>query len=402
MPWLVIVVFTLAGFLTQTTSLMTAGLLPAMASDFAVSEGLAGSLTSVFAIAIVITILPATRLSLRFTRRQVIVATICLLVLSNLLVAFAPALLVALIGRFIGGSAHGLLASAIPSVVTRLVPPRHVAKALGIVLAGNSAGLAVGAPLMAVSSGWLGWRGSFGLMALVGVVLAVALALVVPPLRIAATQAGSLAAVVRTPGVLRLSVSWALMLLGHYAVLTFISPIFLALGGSEAMLGLPLTILGFAGITGVLIAGRISDRPLVAATALSGVLVGIAFLGIGIGRPMWLVLVCLIIWGAASAASLLLNQRGVLLAGFRAPELAMSLALLITQFGIALGSSLGGVTIEHLGPRFVPGTGAAAVCAALLLLIGMTSILRAARTESARLQAGATAEEQASTIGAHP
>ena len=384
MPWGTVMVFTATGFLTQTTSLMTAGLLPAMARDFEVSEGAAGSLTSVFALAIVLTILPATRFSLRFTRKQVIVTTVAALVISNLLVAFSPALPMALVGRFIGGAAHGLLASAIPSVVTRIVPPRSAAKALGVVLAGNSAGLAVGAPLTSVLSSALGWRGAFVLMAVVGAILALALLRVVPSLRTDRRSEGSIWETVRAPGVVRISVSWGLVLLGHYAVLTFIGPLFIDLGGREAQLGLPLLILGVAGVVGVLAAGRVTARPLVPATAIAGGLVGISFLILWPGPPLWLVFALLVLWGAGSSASLLLNQRCVLLAGHRAPELAMSVALLINQFGIALGATLGGTVIEGLGPRAVPATAAGAVLIALLLLLGLRSVLRAADSEQGK------------------
>jgi DHA1 family purine ribonucleoside efflux pump-like MFS transporter len=358
-------------------------MLPAMARTFHVTEGLAGSLTSVFAIAIVITILPATRLSMRYTRRQVIVTTVTALVASNLIVGTAPGLPMALAGRFLGGAAHGLLASAMPSVVTRIVPPRHAPAALGIVLAGNSAGLAVGAPLTAVLSSWVGWRGSFLIMAGFGALLALALHRVVPPIRIKTTSTGTLWSTLRTPGVVRISTSWALILLGHYAVLTFIAPLFLALGGGESHIGLPLMVLGIAGVIGVLAAGRIGDRTLAVATIASGGLVGVAFVALALAPPMWVVFVLLTVWGAGSAASLLLNQRCVLLAGYQAPEMAMSVALLINQFGIAMGATLGGITIEHFGPRCVPVAAAIGIAGGLLLFIGIPRILNNARTARA-------------------
>ncbi|MGJ0184349.1 MFS transporter [Corynebacterium glyciniphilum] len=383
-PWWTLVVFTLTGFLTQTTSLMTAGLLPAMAEDFEVTEGAAGSLTSVFAIAIVITILPVTRLSYRFTRRQVIVTTVIALVISNILVATAPVLPLALIGRFIGGAAHGILSSAIPSVVTRVVPAAQVPTALGVVLAGNSAGLAVGAPLSAVLSGALGWRGAFVVMAVTGIVLAIALVRVVPPIRLSRDSTATAWSSLRTPGVLRISVSWGLVLLGHYAVLTFIAPLFTALGGDVSQVGMPLVILGCAGIVGVLCAGRISNRILVGATAGAGALVGTGFLVLWAAPPMWMVFAMLILWGAGSAASLALNQRCVLAAGRSAPEMAMSVALLINQFGIALGATVGGVAIENIGARAVPATGAFALMGSLLLLVGFHRVLRSTRIAGLR------------------
>jgi DHA1 family purine ribonucleoside efflux pump-like MFS transporter len=381
MPWPTVLVFASAGFLTMTASLMTAGLLPAMAGDFSVSDGLAGTLTSVFALAIVLTVLPGTRLTLRWSRRAVIVTTVVMLILSNLIVAAAPSLAVALVGRFVGGTAHGLLVSAMPAVLMRIVPRHDVPKAMGIALAGNSAGLAAGAPLTAVLASAVGWRGSFVIAAGAGVVIALALWLVVPSIRVDAVQAGSIRRTVRTPGVLRMSVSWALVLLGHYAVLTFIAPLFLDLGGSAESVGLPLLVVGLTGMAGVLLAGRLPLRAVLWGAICSAGLVATSFALLWMHPPMAVVYTLFALWGAGSAAALLLNQQCVLLAGHRAPELAMSLGVLVTQFGVALGASAGGITLHAYGPQAVPLTGAAVIALALLLLIGMPRILRSAQSE---------------------
>ncbi|MFT3877108.1 MAG: MFS transporter [Propioniciclava sp.] len=380
-PWGTVGMFAAAGFFTMTTSLMTAGLLPAMAREFGVPTGVAGTLTSVFALAIVVTVLPGTRWSMRFTRRAVVVATVLALIVSNLIVAASGSLPVALAGRFLGGASHGLLVSTMPAIVARIVPPRDAPKAMGIALAGNSAGLAVGAPLTAVLAGTVGWRGSFVIAAGFGVVVAVALFFLVPVFRVDPEDSGSVRDAVRTPGVLRMAASWATVLLGHYAVLTFVAPVFLNAGGTEETVGLPLMVLGVAGIVGVLAGGRLRPARVFTGAIATSSLVALAFVVLWLHPPMPVVYALLVVWGAGSSASLLLNQQCVLLAGFRTPELAMSLGVLITQFGVALGSSLGGLTLQTLGPSTVPLAGALAIVAALLMLPGMRAILTRALAE---------------------
>jgi predicted MFS family arabinose efflux permease len=381
MPWGPVLVFASAGFLTMTTSLMTAGLLPLMAVDLGVSEGVAGTLTSGFALAIVVTILPLTRWSLRFSRRTVLVGATCLMVLGNVLVALAPSLAPALAGRFLSGIAHGLLGGGLAGVVVRVVPPERVPQALGLVLAGNSAGLAVGAPLAAVLGAGVGWRGAFAVAAVLGLVLAGFLLRITPTVHIDASASGSIGRTIRTPGVLRMAISWAGVLLGHYATLTFIAPLFVALGGSPDAVGLPLLVLGLTGIAGVLLAGRIPlDRAVRGAVVFSG-LVALAFVTLALSPPMGLVYAALVVWGAASAASLLMNQQTVLTLGHRGPELALGLGILTTQFGVVLGASLGGLTLETLGAARIPVVSAAAIGLSLLLLLGMPALLRRARAE---------------------
>lgn len=379
-PWGAVLVFASAAFLTSTTSLMTAGLLPAMARDLSVSEGAAGSLTSVFALAIVVTILPLTRLTLRLDRRTVLVGTAVLLVLSNLLVALAPGLGIALVGRFLGGTAHGLLSSAMAGVAARLIAPELMPRAMGAVLAGNSAGLAVGAPLAAFLGTAVGWRPAFGLAALLGLVIAVALFRVVPPVHIAASRAGSVVEAVCTPGVLQASASTAVMLLGHYATLAFIAPLFVGLGGDPADVGIPLLVIGFAGMAGVLLAGRVPIDRILAGAICTVLLLAAVFAVLAGQPPLPLVYALLAFWGAAQAASLLMNQQAVIVLGHRAPELALGLFLLVTQVGVALGAAAGGTTLETFGPTTLPLVAAGAMVLAVLLLLGLPPRFRAARS----------------------
>lgn len=89
-----------------------------------------------------------------------------------------------------------------------------------------------------------------------------------------------------------------------------------------------------------------------------------------------LVVAVLIVWGAGFAAAVLFNQQAVLVAGRRAPEMVTSISVLVTQFGIALGATVGGVAVSTWGVAATQVAGLVFVAASAVLLVGMRLTLR--------------------------
>lgn len=182
----------------------------------------------------------------------------------------------------------------------------------------------------------------------------------------------------RLPGALRVSVGWALMLLGHFAVFTYIAPYLEDAGLGGAAVSGSLFVLGVAGILGVTLAGRVPRRALLAGLLVSPALIIVAFTVLAIvplSTP--LVVVVLVVWGAGFAAAVLFNQQAVLVAGQRAPETVTSISVLVMQFGIALGATVGGVAVSTWGVAATPVTGLVFVTASAALLVRMRPALRA-------------------------
>lgn len=174
-PLIVILLITAAHYFHHQLTALVVPLLPFMRDGFELSYTQAGSLVSAFALSYGIGQLPAGWLADRIGPRYLLLAGISGVALAGILVGLSqsyPALIVFLVVMGImGGGYHP---SATP-IISMTVPPEQRGRAVGIHLVGGSASHLV-APLLGVAiAGFLGWRGSFLVIAvpvlLLGVVV---------------------------------------------------------------------------------------------------------------------------------------------------------------------------------------------------------------------------------------
>jgi predicted MFS family arabinose efflux permease len=370
-----LVVLSLCGFTSVTTELTTSGLLTRMAADLGTGIADAGALTSTYAIAIVVTVLPLTRLTVRLPRRRLFAALLCLFAAGNVLVALSPTLPVALAGRSLTGIAHGLLWATVAPTVARITPPEGVARAMAIVFAGTSLGLAAGAPLGTMLGQAMGWRTAFLVLAVTSAALAVLAFVTIPSVIPDPVRQLSVISAVRLPGVALIIGSWASLLLAHFAVLTYIAPYF-EHAGIGTMVGPGLSVLGTSGLVGVTLAGRVPRRGLATGLLSAPTVIAVSLLGLSVLPVNMPVAVTLLAtWGAGYAAAAVFDQQVVLIVGRDARETVTSASVVAVQLGIALGASLGGHIVDTLGVTWVPLTGAAVIAASIALRLGLRRYL---------------------------
>lgn len=144
-PWLPVLVLGFTWFLAVAIELSPAGLLGAIAADLDVSVVAVGTMTTFFALGNALLVLPLTALAIRFARRTALNVVMVDFVASNLVVAFAPTIVTADIGRFLGGAAYAVICTLFPAVVIGIAGPRQAGKAITIVFTATSLGAALGA-----------------------------------------------------------------------------------------------------------------------------------------------------------------------------------------------------------------------------------------------------------------
>lgn len=371
LPLLPLLVLSAVGFASVSTELLPAGLLPDIGASFEVSESAAGLLTAGYAGVIVVSVIPLVALTARLPRRPLLLAGLIAFVASNVLLAVSPTFAVAVGARMVGGVAHGLVWALMAPYVARIVPPDRVGRGMAIVFAGNSAGAAAGAPLATALGEGLGWRAAFLVLALPVAVLAVVVARVVPPApRLDRSASRSVVAAVRRPGVAAVTVAAPLLLLAHFAVLTYIAPFLAHSHASDAATSASLSLLGVAGMAGIWVAGvtvdRVPRRSLVWATAL---LVA-AFCALAVaGGSVAAALALMVLWGASFAATVVYNQAALLRAAGPLTDAATSLIVVATQLGIALGAVYGGFALSTAGAGAIPLAAALPAAVALAIIV---------------------------------
>jgi predicted MFS family arabinose efflux permease len=371
-----VLVLAAVGFLALAVELSPAGLLTRIAPDLGVGVASAGLLTALYSLGNAVLVLPLTALVLRFSRRAALAGALLVFVVGNVLVVLADGLGLAAAGRFLAGGAHGLLMAISPAVVVRLLPREQSGRALGLLVGGNTLGIALGAPLTSVIGTTFGWRTTFAVAAAVALVCALLLVMVMPDARPEAEHRVSLLRAVREPGVLRVGVAYALVMLAYMAVITYLDPFLERLGVPAFVVSLALFVFGVAGVAGVWVAGRLVGRSRYLGAVSMPVIMGVAYL------LLWLhvgsvpvVLVLLAVWGIGFSGGVLVFQQSMLHVGHRAPETVMSLSVVLAQLGMAVGASLGGVVVDTAGVGAVPALGLVFVVVTVVLLAGLRRVL---------------------------
>lgn len=370
-PLVVMVVLATITFTAMTTELLPSGLLPQIGAGLNVPEAVAGYLAAAYAVIIVVTVIPAARLVSRVPRRTLLVGLVLTFTLSNVLVGIAPNFSMAMVARFVGGLAHGLLWTTLAPYVSRVVPADKVGKALAIVFSGNSLGLAIGAPVGTALGTVFGWRAAFLLLAGSGLFLAVLAFWLLPQVRpVAGASRPSLRKAILQPGVRTVATAWPLLILAHFALFTYVAPFIREAGLPDYALTISITDLGVSGLIGIWIAGVTVDsrprRSLIITTA--AIAVAMLLLPLG-GKTLPGALVLITVWGVSFGAIGIYHQSAILRAGGEYKDAANSLIVVTVQLGITIGALYGSAVLILAGPLLVAVAAAVPVVAALVMTL---------------------------------
>ncbi|WP_448810765.1 MFS transporter [Agromyces bauzanensis] len=380
-PWFALIVLAFAVFATVTVEMVPAGLLPAMSAAFEVSAAQVGLLVSLWAAVIIVTSLPAVRLTARVDRRTLIVATLAVMAFANLVTALAPTFEVVLVVRVVAAIAHGTFWSVVMVYATSLVDASISGRTVAIVSAGASGATVVGIPLGALVGQVADWRLVF---AGLGAVLTVAAAVIgrrlprlaggPPTARGEGHRDRSFAAV------LAAAIACLLTAAASFTLFTYVAPYLTDVAGLPSSWISPLLFaFGAAGIAGLAIAAVTSDRWPIASLVLMSALfaAGLGTLGIA-SQSAPAVIGGILAWGLAIGGLPAMLQSRLL--GVASPALrGLASALMVVFFnaGISLGATLGGVLESGVG--LVAAAFAAASLAALAGVAVVASRLLAGR-----------------------
>lgn len=373
---------TIGAFGIGTTEFVIMGLLLQVAADLQVGLAAAGLLISGYALGVFVGAPVLTIATGRLPRKAVLVGLMLIFTLGNIVCAIAPNYTVLMIARVITSLAHGTFFGVGAVVATGLVPADKKASAISIMFTGLTVATLLGVPAGAWLGLQLGWRSTFWAVAVIGVIATIVIAALVPkdktrpepvPLR------RELKAVMHPQVLLGLSMT-VLGFAGVFTVYTFIQPILTRVSGfGEAAVSPILLLFGGGMILGNLIGGKWADRRL--APALIGTLIALALvlgaMTFALHDPIATIAFVGLL-GVAAFATVPPLQLWVLQKTDPAGQnLASSLNIGAFNLGNALGAWLGGAVIEH-----GPGLGAVTWVAALVTSSGLALAVWAARLDA--------------------
>jgi predicted MFS family arabinose efflux permease len=362
-----------AGFITIMLETLPAGILPAMSGDLGVSESAVGQTVTVFAIGSIAGAIPLISATMGWQRRKLLLLAITGYAVTSVVTAVSDNFVLTLIIRFVAGVFAGVLWGILATYARRMVTPNHHGRAITIALAGTPVALAIGTPAGTLLAGLIGWRFTFGVMALLAVLLIAWVLAAVPDFAGQAKgERTPVGRVFSVPGVLPVVIVTLLYVMAHNVLYTYIASFLAPVGLGESVSAV-LLVFGFASLVSIWITGVLIDRHLRTLMIASSALFAVAVLAFGTlaGLPA-AVFISAALWGLAFGGAASLLQTAAADAAGPAVDLVQSLMVTGWNIGIAGGGIIGGLLLSGFGASSL-------TWATFALLIATLIIVAAAR-----------------------
>lgn len=384
---LFIYVLGLAVFAQGTSEFMLSGLAPDIAHDLSVSMGAATSLTSAYAIGMIIGAPVMAALSARWPRRRALAGFLAAFVVVHVVGAAATDFWLLFGTRIVAAIVNaGFLAVAM-SVAVALVGPAAQARATAVLLSGVTLSCVAGVPAGAVLGDCSGWRAVFGAVAALCLPALVWVFRAAP----ADTSGRGDVSVRREARALRSRTVWLTLVLAAvvngatFAYLAVIATDVTHLPGG-AVPGL-LAAFGAGAFAGVTVAGRRAGGGQLgrgAALALCALATGWAVLAASSAHAVALFVVTIVQGGLSFGIGSALATH-VLRVATQAPSLSGSFATVALNVGAFLGPLLAGTATGATGDyRRAAWVSAALAATAFALLAVVRTRAALGRVREAR------------------
>jgi len=374
---------TAGAFGIGTTEFVIMGLLLQVSADLHVSIAAAGLLISGYALGVFVGAPLLTAATSRLPHKTALIALMVIFTIGNLASALAPSYGVLMLARVITSLAHGTFFGVGAVVATGLVAEDRKASAISIMFTGLTVATLLGVPAGAWLGLHFGWRATFWAVSAIGVLATMIIATLVPadrgesaPMKFVEELKG-----IAHPQVLLGLLMTVLGFAGVFAVFTYIQPILTRVTGfTDSAVSPILLVFGGGMVIGNLLGGRLADKRLVAT-----LLGSLAALAIVLGtmtfalhsKPAMIAFSGLL--GIAAFATVAPLQLRVLQKATGGQVLASSFNIAAFNLGNAIGAWLGGVVISH-----GLGLGAVTWVAALLPVLGLVVALWSVRLDTRR------------------
>lgn len=374
---LALLALTISAFAIGTTEFVIVGLVPTIAEQLSISLPSAGLLVSIYALGVAIGAPVLTALTGKLPRKQLLLGLMVLFTLGNLLAWQAPGYATLVLARLMTGLAHGVFFSIGSTIATSLVPKEKAASAIAIMFGGLTVALVTGVPLGTFIGQHFGWRETFLAVSALGVVALIASAILVPN-NIPSRAPASLREQVKVLTHPRLLMIYAVTALGYggvFTAFTFLAPMMQNLAGfTPGAVSWILLGYGVSVAIGNIWGGKLADKH-GAVPALKFIFAALMVLllvfqftaSIQYAALATVLVMGIFAFGNVPGLQVYVVQKAEEYTP-SAVDVASGLNIAAFNIGIALGSVIGGQTVEHYGLAQTPWIGAVIVLVALLLI----------------------------------
>lgn len=353
--WGGVLAMTLCVFALIASEFMPVSLLTPVSEDLGISEGMAGQGITVSGALAVFTSLFILTVAGKFNRKHVLLSMTGLMAVSGLIIGLASNYLTYMIGRALIGVAIGGFWSLSAATAIRLVPEKHVARALAIFNSGNALATVVAAPLGSYLGSVIGWRGAFLSLVPLAAIAFIWQSLSLPAMQEKNVQgrSGNVLYLLKRPLVAVGIAGCGLFFMGQFSLFTYVRPFLEGVTRVQiSTLSLILLGIGVAGFVGTTIISAVLKKgfyqTLYAIPVFMAAIAGALML---YGHSAPVVAILLALWGLVATAAPVGWWTWVARTMPDDAEAGGGLMVAVVQMCIALGSVVGGIAFDHSGYR---------------------------------------------------
>lgn len=368
-------VFALAigAFAIGVTEFATMGLLPHIARELDITVPQAGHAVSFYAIGVVVGAPLITTVAAHMDRKYLLLGLMGIFALGNVVSMLAPDATLFNIARFFSGLPHGAYLGVGAIVASSLVAPHRRGRAMARVMLGLTIANIVGVPIATALGNMFGWRSAYALVAALGVLTVIMVAIGVPRVKFAGVPSarGEMKALGRSQIILTL-VAGSVGFGGMFAVYTYITPTMTDVAGvPEVAIPWILAVYGLGMTVGSLIAGPLVDKSIERSGIGGMILSALVLSAFGAFTHIAVVaIIALFLIGIAGSMITTALQMRLLRDSHDAPSLSAAMNHAAFNLANALGAWLGGIVITAgLGFRAPAWVGVGLCLAGLIVLI---------------------------------
>ena len=370
-----ITILAIAAFVIVTTEFLIVGLLPALARDLSITVATAGQLVTLFAVVVMVCGPFLTAWLANVDRKKLFIAVLVLFAATNALAAVAQNIWVLALARLLPALALPVFWGTASDTAAQIAGPEKAGRAVSTVYLGISAAMLFGIPLGTLAADAIGWRGAFGLLAALSLLVAVLMFFSMPTVR--ASQPVAMreqAKILKSPFFMANVALSILVFTAMFTGYTYLAEMLeKSAGVAPAQVGWWLMGFGAVGLIGNWLGGLWVDQKPLATTAIfslvlaAGMAASMLFAGLSIGFA-----IALGVWGIANTALYPICQIRVMKAATGAQALAGTINVSAANGGIALGAVIGGVAVANWGAGNV-GYVAAGIAVLAALATGLVA-----------------------------
>lgn len=377
--WLAVAGVSVAAFVFNCSEFMPVGLLTDIGNSFGTTESQTGMIVSVYAWFVMIFSVPLMIVGTRINFRPLFLTIIAIFFVGQVLTAIAVNYWMLMIARLVVATAHCIFWALGAPLSVRLVDQDSKSVALSVFEVGAAAALVVGMPIGRAIGLVVGWRMTFGLVAVMAFILLVYVFFTLP--RVDGEEAfkfSDIPGLFKNPGLVSIFIMTALYAWSYYVGYSYIEPFLLQVAHMDkGIVTLALAVFGLAGVTACVCSSKFYPRFRfkVVRAATIGVPLALFLMSIlaQFEQPTLILLAC-IIWGMSGSCVAVVYQGEIInVATSEQETVAMAFFSAIFNFGIGFGAFLGGKVVDTLGISQVCSVGAiigaVSICFCLFIAI---------------------------------